>query len=213
VKAVRNSILRAILSGKRPTKADSERRLMEGGEEIGDFTIREATAQDITELAQVHETAWAQTYPDVKRPPGMGIREPQWRQQFAVGDGSWICYVVVNPAGRIVGFIKGKKFSSSDLPGYDGEIHKIYLLQAHQRLGLGRRMLGHPVRRFLSMGIDSMVLYGVAENPSIAFHEAMGGEKLLNKKGGFDGGDGWKHLARVALLCPIVGLEQTSSAN
>jgi hypothetical protein len=50
------------------------------------------------------------------------------------------------------------------------------------------------VRKFLSKGISNMVLFGVAENPSCAFHEAMGGEKLFAKNGEFHGGYCWRDL-------------------
>jgi hypothetical protein len=40
-------------------------------------------------------------------------------------------------------------------------------------------------------------LFGVPENPSCAFHEAMGGERLYAENGEFHGGYGWRDLHDV----------------
>ncbi len=60
---------------------------------------------------------------------------------------------------------------------------------------------GHVARRFLAQGIRSMVLFGVPQNPSCAFHEALEGERLLAKNGDFHGGYGWRDLQRLAAIC------------
>jgi ribosomal protein S18 acetylase RimI-like enzyme len=82
-------------------------------------------------------------------------------------------------------------------------LNKIYVLLDYQRLGLGRRLVGHVARRFLSQGISSMSLFSQAENPSIRFFEAIGGEKLFSDAGEFHGGYGWRDLARLAAICPV----------
>ena len=52
------------------------------------------------------------------------------------------------------------------------------------------------IQRFLSKGINDMVLFGVPQNPSCAFHEAMGGERIYSKKGIFDGCYRWPDLKK-----------------
>lgn len=165
--------------------------------------IREATPGDIPELAALHVKTWSETYWTVTNPPTYQIRERQWREQFKSTDGGWFCFVVENKKGKFVGFAQGKAYSSSDLPDYSGELNKIYLLREYQRLGLGRRLVGHVARRFLSQGINTMVLFGIPQNPSGAFHEALGAERLFAKNGEFHGGYGWLDLQRLASICPI----------
>jgi hypothetical protein len=53
------------------------------------------------------------------------------------------------------------------------------------------------------MGIHNMVLFGVAENPSCKFHEAVGGEKLYSKQGEFHGGYCWRDLQKLSTICPV----------
>jgi hypothetical protein len=48
-----------------------------------------------------------------------------------------------------------------------------------------------------------VVLFGVAENPSCKFHEALGGEKLYAENGEFHGGYCWRDLEKLADDCPI----------
>jgi len=197
------AIKRFIMDLPRPSKAANIRRLRKRGEKAELFIIREATAADIPALSALHVKAWAQTYWTVLRPPTYSIREWQWKDQFKKIDGSWFCFVIENSKGQLIGFAKGKSYSHSDLPGFSGELNKIYLLREYQRLGLGRRLMGNVARKFLSLGISDMVLFGVAENPSCLFHEALGGEKLYSKKGEFHGGYCWRNLQSLASVCPV----------
>lgn len=194
---------RIIMGLKRPSKATNIRRLREWGETMESFTIREATESDLPALAALHVQTWNDTYWTVKNPPTYEIRERQWREQFNLKDGSWFCYVVQNREGRLIGFAKGIVYHHADLPEFGGELSKIYLLLEYQRLGLGRLLMGHVARRFLSMGIHSMLLFGIPQNPSNRFHEALRGERLFDKQGEFHGGYGWRDLQKLAALCPI----------
>jgi ribosomal protein S18 acetylase RimI-like enzyme len=165
--------------------------------------IREATAADIPALADLHVRTWNATYPDVQKTPTYEIRERQWRESFAVTDGSWFCFVVEGPDGELVGFAKGKRYDHQDLPEFAGELNKIYLLRDYHRQGWGRRLVGHVARRFLSQGIRSMLLFADAQNPSCRFYEALGAERLLDEAGKFHGGYGWRDLQGLAAMCPL----------
>jgi L-amino acid N-acyltransferase YncA len=193
-----NAVVRFLLSFQRPSKAANMRLLRQRGQSLDSFRIREATAADIPALAELHVKTWSETYFLVKNAPTYQVREPQWRQQFEITDGTWFCLVVENDRGELIGFAKGKTYKSRDLPGYFGELNKVYLLREYQRLGLGRRLLAQVAARFRSMDINSMVLFGVPQNPSCAFHEALGGKKLYASNGEFHGGYGWRNLEPLA---------------
>ncbi|MBI1333487.1 MAG: GNAT family N-acetyltransferase [Armatimonadetes bacterium] len=191
-----NSVKRARYAKLRPTKEANLVGLRERGEDLSKAVFRDVTAEDIPKLAQLHVVAWAETYPDVKRPPTFAIREYQWIEQFQSPQTNWFA-VVIELDGELIGFTKGKTYSSAERPEFTGEINKIYLLSQYQRLGLGKRLVLETAERFLQRGIDAVVLFGEPSNPSIAFHEAIGGERLLNTKGGFDGGYGWTNLREL----------------
>jgi len=195
-----NSIRRSFNNLRRPSKQTNLRKLKERGETIHSFTFRDATIDDIPQLAKVHVKAWQDTY-RVLKPPTYKIREYQWRKAFTEeNDGSWFCILVVNKENEIIGFAKGKKYKHNDLPEFSGELNKIYLLFDYHRVGLGKKLVGHVARRFLNMGINNMVLFGIAQNPSCAFHEAIGGERLYAKNGEFHGGYCWRDLKKLAEL-------------
>lgn len=196
-----NTIVRFLFSLRRPSKATNTRLLGQRGETLQTCVVREATADDIPALAELHVKTWRDTHWTVANPPTFQIRERQWRERFKNDDGSWFCFVVEQRGGALVGFAEGRTYASADLPGYSGELSKIYLLREYQRLGLGRRLVGHVARRFLHQGIGTMVLFGTPRNPSCAFHEALGGERLLAGNGEFHGGYGWKDLQKLASRC------------
>jgi ribosomal protein S18 acetylase RimI-like enzyme len=179
-------------------------RLLEArGETPASLKFREALPDDLSSLTALHVQAWKETYPNVKNPPGYELRERQWREQFRVTDGSWFCIVVENSRGELIGFAKGKAYHERELPEFSGELNKIYLLRDYQRLGLGRRLIGHVARRFLAKGISTMVLFAEPQNPSCRFFEALGAEKLFAKDGAFHGGYGWRDLRTLAAICPV----------
>jgi ribosomal protein S18 acetylase RimI-like enzyme len=180
--------LRFLLGLRRPSKAASARRLQTRGETPASLVIRDATAADIPALARLHVTTFRETHGGGPPPE---LRESQYRQKFAETDGSWFCLVAARQNGELVGFAVGER---ADPPEGGGHVDKIYVLRDYQRLGLGRRLLAHLAERFLSQGYSSMTLFSQAENPSIWFFDAMGGERLVATNGEFHGGYRFRHL-------------------
>jgi ribosomal protein S18 acetylase RimI-like enzyme len=166
-------------------------------EQEGAFLIREATAGDIPALARLHAQTFRETHGGG---PSCEVREEQYRHKFAATGGSWFCFVVARPDGGLAGFAIGEPYAGD---GYDGRLNKLYLLRRYHRLGLGRMLVGHVVRRFLDRGVASMLLFSEADNPSIGFFEALGGARLLSETGEFHGGYGWQDLTALAARCPI----------
>jgi len=188
-----NNIRRFISGLRRPSKKTNTQKLQERGETIDSFTFRDATENDIPELGKLHALTWAQTYNSSN--PNFELRQYQWHKAFTQeNDGSWFCILVVNAKNEMVGFAKGKINKDEHTSQLHGELNKIYLLSDYQRIGIGKKLFSLVVQRFLSKEINDMVLFGVPENPSCAFHEAMGGERIYSEKGTFDGGYRWSDL-------------------
>jgi len=191
------SIQRSLNGLKRPSKQTNLKKLQERGETPDSFILRDATETDIPELGKLHAITWAQTY---NGKPNIKLRQHQWDKIFKEeNDGSWFCILVVDKNNKLVGFAKGIISRNDNSSKQHGELNKIYLLNAYQRLGLGKKLFDHVAQRFLSKGVNDMVLFGVPQNPSCAFHEAMGGEKLFSEKGKFDGGYRWNDLKKLAV--------------
>lgn len=193
-----NSILRFINGRKRPSKKTNMRKLHDRGETIDSFTFRDATAEDISELGKLHAITWAETYN--RKNPNIQLRQYQWQKSFKEeNDGSWFCILVANKNNQLIGFAKGKINKDKDSEELHGDLNKIYLLSDYQRLGLGKKLFNYAVKRFLSKGVNEMSLFGVPQNPSCGFHEAMGGERLYSGKGTFDGSYRWPDLKKLII--------------
>ncbi|RYU97496.1 GNAT family N-acetyltransferase [Emticicia agri] len=199
-----NSVLRFILGLKRPSSSTNKRLLHKNGETLSSFIIREAVAKDIDDLVTLHIQTWYETYSNSKHKLSREYIHRHWKDFFSRTNEGWFCFVIENThTNRLIGYAKGKPYASGDLPDYAGELNKIYVLRNYQRLGFGAKLVGHVSRRFLDNGIASMVLFGVPENPSCGFHEAMGGKRLYGANRQFHGGYGWKDLQKVAETTPI----------
>ena len=191
-----NSIIRFINGLKRPSKRSNLKKLQERGVSLDSFSFRDANEKDVPGLGHLHAITWAQTYNS--KNPNIQLRQYQWHKAFTEeNDGSWFCILLVNQYNEPVGLAKGKIYKNENSPEPHGDLNKIYLLRAYQRLGFGKKLFNLVVERFLSKGVNDMVLFGVPQNPSCAFHEAMGGEKLYNDKGIFDGGYKWPDLKKI----------------
>lgn len=75
---------------------------------------------------------------------------------------------------------------------------KIYLRWEGHGLGLGRRMMAETARRFTERGIHSFILFAELSDPTLAFYDRMGGECLLDDRGQFNGGYGWRDVRTLS---------------
>ncbi len=171
------------------------------GESIAALIVREPTEADISALAQLHVTTWNDTYAGIltKGPP-VAVREWQWREAFAKNDGSWFCYVIQAQSGELVGFTKGTR---ADPSSSSGQLSKIYLLRDYQRMGLGRRLVGLVVQRFINEGVTTIGSYVDPRNPSCAFYEALGAEHPIEEGKVNDTWYVWRDLPQLAAICPV----------
>jgi GNAT superfamily N-acetyltransferase len=191
-------IFRYLRAQKRPTKAANLQRLRNRNEDLTSLVFRDATVDDIPALAELHVKTWNATYPGVRRPPTVALREGQWREAFAEADGRWFCIVIENRNRQLIGFAKGI--------GHDdgtGDLNKIYLLNEYQRMGIGRRLVELVARRFVSLGMSRMTLWADAANPSCHFYWAMGAVNPRNDRGGIERNTFvWDDLPKLAASRP-----------
>jgi ribosomal protein S18 acetylase RimI-like enzyme len=102
--------------------------------------------------------------------------------------------------GKLVGFAKGT-LHDGGVPGFAGELNKIYVLRHLHRQGIGRLLLCTVARRFVERGVTSMLLFGDATNPSNGCYEAFGAERIYTSSGEFHGGYGWRDLHLLVQQC------------
>ncbi len=189
------AVRRRINARSRPSGEANARRLRARGESLDSIIFRDAVASDTPALAELHVTTWNATYgvTDASKGPTIATRTWQWNKVFAEHHRRDFVLVLEDRAGRLIGFTWGKPFPGN----FDGELSKIYLRWEYHGLGLGRRMLAETARRFLDRGMRSCILLADLNNPTLGFYDRMGGERLYDDRGRFEGAYAWRDLTRL----------------
>src|SRR3954466_6190052 len=93
------------------------------------FRLRQAVAADIPALARLHVETFNETHRGgAPGGPSYALREQQWRDELQRDDDRRFCFVVEDEHGELVGFARGVPHQGG-VPGYAGELNKIYLLK------------------------------------------------------------------------------------
>jgi GNAT superfamily N-acetyltransferase len=147
-------------------------------------TIREATPEDAPGIATVHVESWRTTYrellpADFLADLSVERRAAYWAEFLRRPDRD-SSMLVAEEAGRIVGFVVAGP-ERTGTPNYRGEVYAIYLLESHQRRGIGAALLRAAVAWLRSSGYNSMLIWVLAGNPSRGFYAAMGGQPVATQ--------------------------------
>ena len=70
------------------------------------------------------------------------------------------------PSGGTARFAAGGRRREEDQHGYDGELYALHLLREHQRRVLGRRLMGVVAEGMAAQDLRTMLVWGLARNPS-----------------------------------------------
>ena len=143
--------------------------------------VRKASAADASAIAHVYVRSWRATYPGIL--PGPVLRNMNetretlaWWRSLCRADAHEATFVAQAPGGPVVGF-------ASVGPERGGarrrraELYTLYVLQPHQRRGLGTALLAACAGQLLVMGAESLVVWVLARNPARTFYEALGGAR------------------------------------
>jgi len=151
---------------------------------VGAISFREAKPDDAAALGELHVASWRETYagllPD-RLLDGLSAdaRSAMWRavlEDPARYGGTAI--FVAEGGGGIIGFgsCGDQRDAALKAQGYDGEIGAIYVLQSHQRTGIGRALMRLLAQRLLDRGRTAARLWVLRENASArSFYERLGG--------------------------------------
>lgn len=142
------------------------------------FVVFPAGPADAEDLAQVHVTAWRETYqgllPDAflaRLSPAAHARRWRWSLTHPGAD-----EVTLVAAGRdgLVGYASGQN-SRSKQPG-EAEITTLYVLRAAQERGLGRSLVTETARVLAARGAESLMISVLRDNVRArGFYEHLGG--------------------------------------
>lgn len=175
------------------------------------MVIRAATPDDVPAIARVHVDSWRTTYrgllPDkVLADLSSKRRQADWQQRIEAkaAEASSGCVFVAEVAGELVGFASAGPNREED-SRYGAELYAIYILQEHQRRGIGRSITSRVLQELRTHGHDSMLVWVLKGNPAETFYRRLGGkltgEKVVNigDEDYLEVSYGWKDLKEFGL--------------
>lgn len=174
--------------------------------------LRSANLSDAASLGAVHVAAWHETYTGILPEEMLASlsvegRAAMWSKILAApAPFSGTAVYVSEDHDRIVGFGACGQPRDEELAymGFDGEIGAIYVLRSHQRLGIGRSLMGMMAQALLVQGCTAATLWVVREHGSARnFYDHLGGKVVGEKKDErpnatlFEVAYGWHDLSRL----------------
>lgn len=168
------------------------------------ITIRPANEIDAAAIATVHIVAWKETYQgivpeDFLQNLSIERRTAQWVNSLSDPQNQYHHAFVAELNGQVVGFAN---YGFSTDTEYRGELFAIYMLKSAQKRGIGRMLVSEVVTGFAGLGVDSMLVWVLKENPARGFYENLGGVFLrettieIGGKALLEVAYGWRDLSR-----------------
>jgi GNAT superfamily N-acetyltransferase len=142
-------------------------------------TIRAAHVDDAPAIAAVQVASWRTTYPGIVAQSyidGLSVAERTiaWERRIRGGAGAPPDILLAEvTSGALVGCASGGSLRAP-CPGFDAELHAIYLLREAQGRGLGRRLVTEWARRAVARGFHAAIARVLAANPACRFYERLG---------------------------------------
>lgn len=156
------------------------------GEEVFATLIREATLEDAPEIARTHLSTWQTAYRGILPAPDLeGLsedeRQSRWEKilKEAPATGTSV-YVAEDDQSRVVGHASCGP-ARNPAPGYPGELYSIYILEEHQRQGIGHHLVHAVARKLQQSGHPGMLAWVLSASPYRQFYESIGGQLLATR--------------------------------
>jgi len=157
-------------------------------------------------MARVHVDTWRTTYPGIIAASHLANlsydRSERLWVEHLTNPGAEQAFVAVTPAGEVVGLASGGPLREP-LEQYDAELVVIYIRQAYQGGGLGRRLVTAVAQDLASRGFQSLVIWVMKDNQAArGFYEKLSGRLAAEKPIHIGGED----LLEVAYVWPDLTL-------
>ena len=147
--------------------------------------LRPAVIEDAPAMARVHIDTWRSTYGGIISNDflaGLSYERSaaRWVEYLTQLPPTALVLVAEAPTGQLVAFASAGPLREP-LADCDAEIYALYILQAYQRLGLGRQLVAQCARELAGRGFHSLVIWALKENPACGFYERLGGQRSAEK--------------------------------
>lgn len=172
------------------------------------YVVLPAGPADAASLAQVHVTAWRETYGGMLPEPFLArmsveAHARRFARALTRPGPHDVTLAALNPQG-VFGYVAGGP-SRAGVAG-EAEIETLYLLRAAQGRGVGRRLLTDAARALAAHGAQSLMISVLAQNaPARAFYERLGGVADDPREEAGFGGRVWEVAYRWPDLRSLIG--------
>ena len=145
--------------------------------------IRDATPADAGAIARVHVDMYWTAYSGIMPAEylaGLSYREAEswWERALTKYYPATSTVVAEAEGGEVVGFARGGP-EREGRRTHPGELYSIYLLQAYQHRGIGRRLVSAVAQRLLADGLNPMLVWVLQRNhPGRQFYESLGAQRF-----------------------------------
>jgi ribosomal protein S18 acetylase RimI-like enzyme len=150
-----------------------------------ELTARIAGIADADAIARIYVDAWRSAYAGIV-PDRVLVRMSvagqarEWTRALSRRATAERIMVAEQPDGGIIGFGSMGEARSPGLP-HAGEIFTLYVAPEHQEQGVGRMLLYRLFDGLIDSGLNSALVWVLADNPARFFYEAMGGRRVGEK--------------------------------
>ncbi|MGM8214726.1 GNAT family N-acetyltransferase [Bacillaceae bacterium W0354] len=169
--------------------------------------IRKASSNDALGVAKVQVDSWKTTYKNIVPDEYLEQmtyenREKKWKDIIS----NQAVFIAENNSGEIIGFSNGGKERTGKYPDYKGELYAIYILEEHQRKGIGKLLLEPVIENLKQNNILSMTVSVLEDNKSRLFYEYLGARKIDTMEIEISGKKlnelvyGWKDITAISLF-------------
>ena len=161
------------------------------------YSIREASFEDLPDIARIHVQSWQQTYVGMVPQDyldGMSIpaRQKTWEAIFQGTEAENRNLYIAHDDGEAVGFISFGPSRDDRKRGW-GEIYAVYLLKKSWGKSIGYQLFETAERKFRDAGITSVHLWALDANknalsaynkwggivdPDLIQEDEIGGQKV-----------------------------------
>ena len=142
--------------------------------------IRKATRNDARGIVEMITQTWMTTYkglvPDEvleQHSAATDERVKKTEKRIETGE----CCLVAEDSGEIVGNVR---YGESRNPDFEdcGEIYSLYVIDSHQKLGLGKGLLIKALEDLSEQGFNSVIVNVLDRNKAINFYKKYGGVEV-----------------------------------
>ena len=144
-------------------------------------TIRVASVQDARAIAEVHVASTRSTYGELftaEYLASLSIEDRERSWSAILADEKRLTLVATH-GDLVVGFANGGANRGNE--PFSAELYAIYLHADQQRMGIGKRLVAAFGAEMSKRGHGSMIVWVLADNPSRAFYESLGGSRFSTK--------------------------------